>query len=172
MRVKTTQMIQYLLHSAFAAAIYGLIAYFGIFRGLAGQNELHSYIWNVVFIIIFILLDKIINKVLLAKDYVITKKNYFTAALMHTASFISFKTTLYLFYIFVLITSWLSQLRPDLLHEQFQSFIFSIEGCLILLVAFDAFMLHLLKDDERIKRITAKFERFGNFKAKRKNREE
>jgi len=111
---------------------------------------------------------------LLSKEFVINKRNYFVAGLIHSVSFISFKTTLYLFYTFILIVSRVSILEPNLVADNFRYFVLSIEYCLILVVVFDKFTEYLLKDDKRIKRITEKFERFANFvavKQKRKREE-
>ncbi|MCL2854324.1 MAG: hypothetical protein FWE21_01740 [Defluviitaleaceae bacterium] len=170
MKVKPSQIITYLIYALISAAVYGLLAFFVIFRGLAGENMLHAYIWNVVFIFGFLLLDKLANSYLLSKEITINKKNYFIAGLAHSLSFISFKTTLYLFYAFVLIISRVSLLEPYLFDPLFRSFVLSIEYCLIFLVALDKFMEHLSKDDRRIKIITAKFDKFFGLAAKRRGK--
>ena len=167
---KATSMIIYMIYALFSAAIYGLISFFVIYRGLAGEVSLYAYLWNIAFIILFLLLDKIANEVLLSKEYIITEKNYFIAGLVHSISFISFKATLYLFYSFILIFSRVSLLEPGLISGDFKNFILSIEYCLILVVTFDKFIEYLSKNETRIKRITAKFDKFANYIAKKRGK--
>jgi len=160
---KPSQLAAYLIHSLFSAAVYGFVTYFFVFRLLSGESVLRAYIWNIVFIALLLVLDKLINETLLSKELVITKANYFFAMLVHILSFISFKTVLYLFYTFILVISRVSILEPDLFSESFRGFVLSIEYCLILVVAFDKFTEYLSKDTERIKRITAKFAKVTTF---------
>jgi len=167
---KIAQVSAYMFHAAVAAIVYGLASYFFIYRGIAREVMLYAYLWNIVFIIICLILDKIANEILLAKEYVITEANYFASGLLHMFSFISFKTTLYLFYTFVLIVSRVSILEPELISDGFRGFVLSIEYCLILVVTFDKFIEHLTKDDMRIKRISAKFTKFTNFVKKRRKK--
>ena len=169
---KPSQILVYLCYCLISATLYGLVAFFLVYQGLAGGAMLQAYLWNIAFIIIFLLLDKLANDILLSKEMIITKKNYFLAGLVHTVSYISFKTTLYLFYAFILIASRMSLLEPNLFNDVFRGFVLSIEYCLILLVAFDKFIEHLLKDDKRIKRIAAKFARFTGLMARRKIKKE
>jgi len=167
---KTVPILAYILYTVLSAAVYGFFAFFVIYRGLSGKVMLNAYLWNIVFIIAILIADKAANDILLSKEITITKSNYFFAILIHVFSFISFKTTLYFFYAFVLIVSRISILEPALISEDFRNFVLAIEYCLILVVVFDKFIEHLLKDDKRIKKITAKFERFSNFISAKRNR--
>ena len=63
---------------------------------------LNAYLWNIAFIVVLLILDKVATDVLFSKEFVITKRNFPIAMGMHLFSFISFKTSLYLFYAFVL----------------------------------------------------------------------
>jgi len=152
------------------AVVYGFISFFIVYRLLANEVILIAYIWNIVFIIVFIILDKLANDILLSDELVITKSNYYIAMIIHTLSFISFKTILYLFYTFILIISRVSVLEPNLVSADFRGFVLSIEYCLILVVAFDKFSEYLLKDDRKIKRITAKFTKFSDYMAARRDK--
>ena len=116
-----------------------------------------SYLWNIGAIVLLLIIDKYTDDKLLSKDFVVTQKNYFVAALVHTLHFISFHTALYLFYIIVLIASRIAILSPDLLPENIQNFVLSVEYCLILLVVFDRFIAYLMSDSERVQRISKKF---------------
>jgi len=174
MSKKTTQITIYMLYSILSSVIYGAAMYFLIYQGLAGEAVLAAYLWNILFIIIFLILDKVINEFLLSKELVINKDTYLAARIMHGLSFVSFKTTLYLFYTFILIISRVSILEPDLINDNFRYFVLSIEYCLILVVTFDKYSEYLLKDEQRIKRISAKFHRFeklATFVAKKRMKE-
>jgi len=167
---KTLAILTYIIYSVVSATVYGLFAFFVIYRGLAGEVMLYAYLWNIAFIIMVLVLDGFVNDILLSKEFVITSKNYFVAMLVHSFSFVSFKTTLYLFYSFVLIVSRVSLLEPNLVSENFRNFVLSIEYCLILVVVVDKFLEHLMEDDQRVRRISAKFERFAKFVAVKRNR--
>ena len=160
---RSIQILLYMLYCLLTTSIYGLFAFFVIYRGLSGEVMLYAYLLNIAFIILFLVLDKLANDILLSKEFVITKNNYLIALIIHSASVISFKTTLYLFYTFILIVSRISILQPGIISDNFQNFVFSIEYCLILLVVFDKFIEYLLKDDKRVKRISAKFMKFERF---------
>ena len=173
MKNKTIPIAAYILHTIFSAALYGVLAFFVIYRGLAGSVMLAAYLWNIAFIIMFLILDKVANDILLSDDVVITRKNYFVTILIHVFTFISFKTTLYFFYSFVLIVSRISLLEPNLIHGDFRNFVLALEYCLILVVVFDKFIEYLMKDNKRIKKITMKFEKFENFiKTKRSRKKD
>ena len=131
---------------------------------------LYAYLWNIGFITAGLVLDKITNDVLLSRELVITSRNYFLVMLTHLLSFISFKTTLYFFYTFVLIVSRVSILEPNLISDDFRNFVLSIEYCLILVVVADKFIEHLKSDGQKIRRISAKFERFAKFVTAKRNR--
>ena len=169
---KAISIFAYIVYTLVFAGLYGLVAFFAIYRGLAGGVMLYAYLWNIGFIIAGLVVDKIVNAFLLSKELVITGRNYFLAMLAHMTSLISFKTTLYFFYTFVLIVSRVSLLEPNLVGDEFRSFVLSIEYCLILVVVVDKFIENLHNDDMRIKRITAKFDRFAKFvSAKREKRQ-
>ena len=163
MKSKAIQIFTYIACSMFSAAVYGVFAYFVLYKTLAGGIMLNMYLWNIGFIILILVLDKLINDVLLSNDFVINKNNYFTVILVHTVSFISYKTTLYLFYTFILIVSSISALKPDIISAYLRSFALSIEYCLVLVVAFDNFIGNLTKDNRRIIKIAEKLEKFSKF---------
>ena len=169
MQNKTVQICLYILHSLLFAGIYGVFGFYVIYRGLAGGVMLNAYFWNIAFIVGFLVLDKVVNDILLDKEYIITKENYLITMVVHSLSLISFRTILYLFYTFILIASRVSILEPELLNDEFRSFVFSIEYCLILLVAFDKFIEQLLRDDRRIRRISTKFMAFVTRKRVKKS---
>jgi len=156
---KAVQLLLYILSALGTAALYGLFAFFVIYRGLAGGEMLRAYIWNIVCIIALLLLDRLTKEIEVPKGSAVSRKANSIRRMFYAASFISFKTTLYFFYIFVLIVSRVSLLEPGLFVPEFQRFALAIEYCLILLVAFDKFIEYLLKDDKRIQRIFKKMRR-------------
>ncbi|MCL2838591.1 MAG: hypothetical protein FWE04_05965 [Oscillospiraceae bacterium] len=147
--------VNYFTYSVYAiimAAIYGLITYFGIFaRGTEGF-ALRMYIWNLGLIIIVLLIDKIYLTKLKKKAEKRKTENKRYKALY----FVSFKASLYLFYIFALTASRLMMLLDSgyaLADYSFRSYLLSIEYGLILLVAVDKFIDQFVKDKKQMKEI-------------------
>jgi len=50
MQNNKTPIVTYLIYSVFSAAIYGLFAFFVIYRGLAGGAILYAYLWSIIVI--------------------------------------------------------------------------------------------------------------------------
>jgi len=156
---KTTKFILYALYSVFTAIAYGYVM-FAIFVRLTQRLDnfsmLHAYIVNLFVILVMLIADKLINDYLLTK-YEPRRRNGFFTRFLYWESLVSFKTTLYLFYIFILIISRVLTLEPRLMfNETFYGFVLSIEYGLILVVVFDKFIDHLMKDFTRIKIIAEK----------------
>jgi len=157
---KAAQIAMYMAVAVLTSAAYGYLAYTFIYQRLADGSMLNAYLWNVAFIVLLLSMDKVIHKVFQSKEFSVTKKNYFFARWVYFESLISFKTTIYLFYIFVLIVSRISVIDPTLVSEDFRSFLMSIEYGLILVVAFDKLSEHFFKDIKREKEVSAKFEKY------------
>lgn len=143
----------YTFYSVIMAVIYGMFTYFGVFaRGTEGF-ALRTYIWNLVLITLVLLIDRLYLRKL--KNNVMKKETkQRKAKVLH---FISFKASLYLFYIFALTTSRLMLLLDfELLRWEvealysFQSYLLSIEYGLILLVAADKFIDQFIKDKKQM----------------------
>jgi len=170
MQKKSIQTFVYIIQSLFSATVYGLFTFFVIYGWLAGEVILYAYALNVLFIVLFLLVDKHTYAALLSEDLVNTKKSWATSMLLWSANFVSFKTMLYMFYTFVLIVSRVSMIEPNLFSERMMGFVLSIEYCLILLVAFDKFIEHLAKDDRRIKAFNAKFAKLKKYVANKREK--
>jgi len=110
-----------------------------------------------VMIILSLTLDSIIHGVLQSKDFVLTKKNYRFARFMYMDSYVSFRTTVYLFYIIILVVSQVLSFIPTPVNEDIEKFTTTIEYGIILVIAFDALIASVFKDMDRIVRISAKF---------------
>jgi len=144
--------VSYFLYAFYAivmAVMYGLVTYFGIFaRGTEGFM-LRTYIWNLVLIVAVLIIDK----VYLSKLKKNSEKQKNTNKKPRAMHFISFKASLYLFYMFALIASRLMLLLypseiVSLYH--FRDYILSIEYGLILLVAADKFIDQFTKDKKQM----------------------
>jgi len=148
-------VLSYFLYTFYAiamAVIYGLITYYGIFaRGTEGF-ALRTYIWNLMLITLVLLMDRLyLSK--LKKHAEKRKAAKRKTKVMH---FISFKASLYLFYMFALIASRLLLLlnsgEMEALYS-FRSYLLSIEYGLILLVAADKFIDQFIKDKKIMRQI-------------------
>ena len=154
---KTT--VSYFLYSIYAiimAIIYGLVTYFGIFaRGTEGF-ALRTYIWNLVLITAVLLVDRIY----LARLKNNAEERKPTNKKPKVLHFVSFKASLYLFYMFALAASRLLLLlnfealrwEAEALYH-FRSYLISIEYGLILLVAADKFIDQFVKDKKQMRQI-------------------
>ena len=159
-------IIIYVAFAILMAVVYGYAAFTAIFMNLADGSMLHAYLWNIIFIIILLVYDKIAQTRMQSPKFVITKRNYFIALWMHIENYISFKTTLYIFYIFILIASRVTTIDPTLVSEDFRNFVLSIEYGLILVIAFDKLVEHLFKDLKRAKTVSDKFKEYDKKKKK------
>ena len=163
---KISTIAVYTVFALVSAVVYGLFAFYIIYRDLAGGSMLHTYLWNVVLIIVILLIDKLILARMQSKEFIVTKKNYIFALWMHIENYVSFRTTIYLFYIFILVASRVSTIDPGLVSEDFRSFVLSIEYGLILVIAFDKLIEHLYKDIKRVKIVSDKFKKYLSEKPK------
>jgi len=59
---------------------------------------------------------------------------------------ISFKTSLYLFYVFILVCVAIAAVQPGYFSESFEQYLISVEYGILVLVAADNFINHFLKD--------------------------
>jgi len=159
MKNKTLAILAYIVCSIIPAGVYGLVAFFAVYRNLAGGVMLYAYLWNIAFIVATLVLDKVVNDVLPSKKLVITSKNHIIVMAVHLLGLIPLKTALYIFYTFVLVVSRISILEPNLIGDVFGNFVLSIEYCLIFVVVVDRFLEYILKDDQG----AALFGRFKNF---------
>jgi len=150
--------VNYLFYSLYAiimASIYGVITYFGIFtRGTEGF-ALRTYIWNLALIVIVLIVDKVYLAMMRKKAN--SKKS--TTKSPKIFHFISFKASLYLFYMFAVTASRLLLLmgiaETDAPYS-FRSYILSIEYGLILLVAADKFIDQFVKDKKLMREVVAR----------------
>ena len=155
-------VVSYLLYTLYAvimAVSYGLLTYFGIFARGAEGFALRTYIWNLVLITLVLLIDRLYLRKLkmnAEKRRAVNKKS----KVLH---FVSFKASLYLFYMFALTASRLMLLldfeslpRETEMLYYFRNYLLSIEYGLILLVAADKFIDQFIKDKKQMRELAEK----------------
>jgi len=152
-------VVSYVLYTAYAitmAAIYGLFTYFGIFARGSDGFALRTYIWNLVLITLVLLVDRLY----LTKLKENAEKRKATNRRFKILHFVSFKASLYLFYMFALTASRL-MLLLDMggagATYSFRNYLLSIEYGLILLVAADKFIDQFIKDKKQMKELAGGF---------------
>ena len=149
----------YLLYGFYAlilAAIYGVGTYFSIYPLISQGYMLQAHIFNFVLIIISLLLDKIQYNMMIKRQNDTKlkqdKQSFIKRTLLSpNIGHISFKTSLYLFYFFVLIVSVVLQ-SSDFIDatDNLQNYIFTVEYGIMFLIAADMFIKHLVKDSQHI----------------------
>ena len=153
---------KYLVYDILGTIIYGLILYFG-FAWLAEFSLIYGYLWNYALIILAIAFDGYMDKTLSdGTIMMLLKKNYDMENICRiiAGGFLSFKTLLYLFYLFILIASQIIDLNPTLIGEKLVNFILANSYSILFLLAFDTFIGQLSKDKERKKKILEKIRKF------------
>lgn len=162
MRAKIRRINKYFIYDVFGAAVYGLILYFG-FTWLVGFSLLYAYLWNFALIILAISFDGYTNKFLQSDEAIkLLMKKYSTEKVysMITGGFITFKTLLYLFYIFILIASQIINFSPSLISGNLVNFIQANDYSVLFLLAFDTLIGQLSKDREKMKKASEKLKNF------------
>jgi len=150
----------YLITSLIWALIYGVIAYFVIYRWIANGNMLVTYLGNIVFIVAILMLDEVGVRFSQTKNPTLTVEVFHKMGRLdkgfYLASLISFKSALYMFYIVALVLSRLTLLEPDSIPFPVNNFLLSIEYGLVLLIASDKLIGQLRKDERRMMKISMK----------------
>jgi len=151
-------VVSYLLYALYAvtmATLYGLVTYYGIFSRGAEGFALRTYIWNLVLITLVLLIDRLYLSQL-KKNAEKRKAANRKSKVLH---FVSFKASLYLFYMFALAASRLMLLVDAGEIEaaySFRNYLLSIEYGLILLVAADKFIDQFIKDKKQMRELAEK----------------
>jgi len=149
----------YTLYAIIMAIVYGLFTYFGVFARGTDGFALRTYIWNLVLVTVVLLVDRLY----LAKLKRNAEKRESANRKARILHFVSFKASLYLFYLFALTSSRLLLLldfealrwEVEALYH-FRSYLLSIEYGLILLVAADKFIDQFIKDKKQMVELAEK----------------
>lgn len=145
----TVSYFLYTFYAIIMAVTYGMVTYFGIFARGTDGFMLRTYIWNLVLIVLVLLTDR----VYLSKLKKNAEKRKAANKKTRVLHFISFKASLYLFYMFALIASRLMLILDPAemaVLYNFREYILSIEYGLILLVAADKFIDQFAKDKKQM----------------------
>jgi len=130
---------------------------------LAGYSLLFAYLGNLVLIIFALLSDHITFSVydsaMQKKENIdVFRKSRFIR--FHLDSFISYKTTLYMFYILILLLSQIINAHPTLIDEGIRNFISANEYGILLLIAVDLLIGQFSKDRIKAKEFKKKVEKY------------
>ena len=130
----------------FALGHYALTAI--VFNSMAGRSLIAVTVLNFALIIFFLVLEKVENYFVIKIKAREQKKkpSVFTKILIAYLGGISFKTALYLFYIFILVCSGINAVEPDFFGEVFKDYLLTVEYGILVLVAADSFLSQLFKD--------------------------
>jgi len=151
---KLKQLIKYVAYFLFSSATYALVLYF-VYSQLAEYSLLYAYLGNLALIIFALASDSITFKTyeiaMQSKKYVEKfKKSSFVR--FHLDAFVSYKTTLYIFYIVILLLSQIVNSNPTLISDDLMNFISANEYGILLLIAVDLLIGQFSKDREKSKR--------------------
>ena len=147
------------------AILYGLFAYFIIYQRMAFGRSVIAYALNLIFIIIILLLDILMHIRMDSKEFLNANRGRVRTILgmvLFYCHFVSFKTGLYLFYLFMLVVSRMSTLEPGLLDPYLRTFVYSVEYGILLLLPLDKFLEQLAKDDKRMAAILKRIRNKSN----------
>ena len=158
---KIIQISRYLLFTLINLVIYGFVLY-GVFLWLSAYSFLCAYLGNLALIISILAADEYTFKILQSEKFVTRMKkeknpdeNYRFLQL-GLDSVGSFKSDLYLFYVFILIGSQIIEFNPALVGENLGNFILANNYSILLLIAFDMLIRQFSNDRKKTKKILAK----------------
>ena len=146
--------------ACFLAVSYGYVTYPPMYALIVEGHVFQAYLFNLWTIMIFLLFDKMImSKFIMSKIIslrVLLSKNLLTkiirACLLPKVGLMSFKSGLYLFYIYVLLMAKLVQSGTIVnVSDSFELYIITMEYGLVMLVAVDMFIKQIITDHGRIK---------------------
>ncbi|MCL2157352.1 MAG: hypothetical protein FWH54_04970 [Methanobrevibacter sp.] len=164
---KIKRISNYLLYILLTNVIYGLILFF-VSTSLAKYSLSYAYLGNIALIIIGLALDEYNLKMLQSKNLVMqikkdndSLKNYRLIQWIMN-NFVSFKTILYVFYVFILMVSQITDFNPTLISGDLEIFIFTNRYSILLLIGFDRLIKQFSNDRIRINKISSKFNKYWN----------
>ena len=147
--MKKTKLLTYLLYSLIQSILHGLIIYFVIYRLIAREDMLVTFFLNIFYIIFGLFLtDK-------GRKFGLSKKNEIIEVYKEMGkvskkffdfSQVSFRPSMYVFYIVVLIFSNLSLHEKNLIPFKLEDFFRSIEYGILILMAYDNLKVLLIKE--------------------------
>ena len=150
---------EYSVYFLWSNALYGLVVY-SVFRWLASYSLLYAYLGNLALIVLGLAMDEYMQRMLQSEKLVAelkkekdSEKNFrFIHWIMD--SFISFKTSLYLFYVLILIVSQIIKFDHALVGENMRVFISANDYSILLLIALDTLIRQFSNDRGRMRSIS------------------
>ena len=162
---KIKKIIRYVTFALISNVLYGLMLYY-VFTWLAAYSILYGYFGNLVLIIIGLVWDEQNHKLWRSESFLKTlHTNTVDAKLgkrllrFYLDAFTSFKTILYLFYIFILVLSQIIDFIPTIVNENITNFISANTYSILLLIAVDQLVGQFSKDRARMKSVSEKLEK-------------
>ena len=156
MKEKLIRIVGYGAGAIITTVTFGFATY-QLTIAVAGNSVAILYLLNIGYIFLLLVIDAILHRKLESKDLAITNENYKKYRYAYIDSYVSSKTTVYLFYIFVLIAGQLHYFNPALLSGEFGYYLESIKYCLVIVMAIDKLIEHIFKDIKRITKLSEKF---------------
>ena len=155
-------IFKYILYFLFGSLIYGVVLFL-VYTQLAGYSLLLAYFGNLALIIIALAADnytfKIYDTAMQTRKHVEEfRKSRFLR--FQLDSYISYKTTLYIFYIFILFFSQIISTNTVLLNEYLMNFISANEYSILLLIAVDLLIRQFSRDREKSNEYREKIEKY------------
>ncbi|MCL2436377.1 MAG: hypothetical protein FWD09_09625 [Lentimicrobiaceae bacterium] len=138
--MRKTKLFSYLLYSLIQSMVHGLIIYFVIYRLIAKEDMLITFFLNILYIILGLFLADKGRKFGLSKKNEIIEMYKGMGKITKTIfdfSQVSFRPSMYVFYIIVLIFSNLSLHERNLIPFNLEDFFSSIEYGILILMAYD-----------------------------------
>ena len=161
---KVKRICRFVLFFIYSNVIYGLIVFF-VFTWLSKYSLLLGYLGNLVLIILGLMLDAYLHRLLQSNKLVqeIKKeknpeKGYHFIQLV-LDNYVSFKTSLYLFYLIVLIFSQIIVFYPTLFGENISNFIQANNYSILFLIALDMLVNQFSNDRNKLKTIGEKLKK-------------
>ena len=147
--MKKSKLLTYLLYSLIQSMVHGLIIYFVIYRLIAREDMFITFFLNILYIIFGLFLaDKGRKFGLLKKNVIIEvyKEMGKVSKAFYDFSQVSFRPSMYVFYIIVLIFSNLTLHEKNLIPLHLEDFFRSIEYGILILMAYDNLKILLIKE--------------------------
>jgi len=147
--MRKAKLLTYLLYSLIQSMVHGMIIYFVIYRLIAREDMLITFFLNILYIIIGLFAaDKGRKFGLLKRSTIIEtyKDMGKIAKTFYGFSQVSFRPSMYVFYILVLIFSNLTLHEKNLIPFNLEDFFRSIEYGILILMAYDNLKILLIKE--------------------------
>lgn len=149
--MRNKPMLFFRLSNVVQATGYGLIVYFVIYGIISREDVFITYLLNIALIILVLFLDTIAHSFASRKVSDIRELYAGMGAVSKAIYLLGqgfMRTSMYMFYIVVLVLSRVAILRPEFMPLELRDFVHAIEYGIILLIIFDK-LKDLLTADKR-----------------------